>query len=120
VPERAPEPRAVERPAPASPRPRAVPGPPPRRPSAPAASQPASAQPVARLSERSRAPQQWNLWDLERIARAESRRSPGRADEWAPLILHLRQFAEPGGTLPGEFDGLVRESFGNLLERIER
>ena len=72
-----------------------------------------------RLSER-RKPQKWNLWNVEQLARAESRREPSRAGEWSQLFLNLRQFAEPGGTLPTEFDGLVRGSFGSLLERLER
>jgi hypothetical protein len=63
---------------------------------------------------------EWNLWDLERLARSESHSSPDRAQEWSYLFLNLRQFAAPGGTLPPEFDPLIRESFGALLERIER
>jgi hypothetical protein len=63
------------------------------------------------------APRSWNLWDLERLARAEVRTQPDRRDEWAYLFLHLRQFASADGSLPTEFDGLVRESFAGLLER---
>ena len=74
---------------------------------------------MVRLSERRGEARAWNLWDLERLAREEARRSPGRTDEWSYLFLYLRQFAEAGGTLPSEFDGLVRESFGPLLERLE-
>ncbi|HSK15450.1 MAG TPA: hypothetical protein VK915_04710 [Gaiellaceae bacterium] len=63
------------------------------------------------------APQeQWNLWDLERRARDESTRDPDRYEEWSYLFVHLRQFAARDGSLPTEFDGLVRESFGDLLE----
>ena len=57
---------------------------------------------------------------LEAAAREEARRNPARQSEWAFLLLHLREFADPGGTLPIEFDGLVRESFGTLLDRLER
>ncbi len=32
------------------------------------------------------------------------------------LLLNLRQYANPEGTLPADFDELVRESFGDLLE----
>ena len=33
------------------------------------------------------------------------------------LLLNLRQYASPEGTLPADFDELaVRESFGELLE----
>jgi hypothetical protein len=59
---------------------------------------------------------EWNLWELERLAREEVRRDPARRDEWAYLFLHLRRFASADGSLPGEFDPLVRESFGGLLE----
>jgi hypothetical protein len=64
------------------------------------------------------APRNWNLWDLEWLAREETRRTPGRADEWRYLVLYLRDFARADGELPTEFDGLVRESFGNLLDRL--
>jgi hypothetical protein len=32
------------------------------------------------------------------------------------LFLHLRRFANADGVLPAEFDGLVRDAFGGLLE----
>jgi hypothetical protein len=62
------------------------------------------------------APRRWNLWDLERRARDEQQRDPDRYEEWSYLFVHLRRFATPDGSLPTEFDGLVRESFGDLLE----
>jgi hypothetical protein len=61
-------------------------------------------------------PRRWNLWDLERRARDEAQRDPVRYEEWSYLFVHLRQFATPDGSLPTEFDGLVRESFGELLD----
>jgi hypothetical protein len=62
-------------------------------------------------------PRRWNLWDLERRARDEAAQAdPLRYEEWSYLFVHLRQFASPDGSLPTEFDGLVRESFGELLE----
>ncbi len=61
-------------------------------------------------------PRRWNLWDLERRARDEAQRDPLRYEEWSYLFVHLRQFATPDGSLPTEFDSLVRESFGELLE----
>ncbi len=39
----------------------------------------------------------------------------GDPKERAAILLHLRQFADANGTLPVEFDALVRESFGRLL-----
>ena len=57
----------------------------------------------------------WNLWELERLAREEFK---GEALEQSQyLFIHLRQFARADGQLPLEFDELVRDSFGGLLER---
>jgi hypothetical protein len=60
-------------------------------------------------------PREWNLWDLERRAR-----EPGgyaiRDAEWAALFIHLREFASAEGTLPKEFDELVRQSFAELIQ----
>jgi hypothetical protein len=99
------------------PRPRIVPQP-PRPPAVVTLPQRAPVAPtVVSLDERRRdEPREWNVWELERVARDESRRSPERADELSFLLVNLRQFAEPGGQLPAEFDGLVRESFGGVLD----
>jgi outer membrane biosynthesis protein TonB len=111
-----PEPELVSSPPRAELRP--VPAPPPRREEPPRPVRPASAAPgVVDLRTRVTAqPRRWNLWDLERRARDEARRDPLRYEEWSYLFVHLRQFATPDGSLPMEFDGLVRESFGELLE----
>jgi hypothetical protein len=58
---------------------------------------------------------EWNLWDLERRAREQAGNAP-RDEEWSALFTHLRVFANADGVLPKEFDGLVRESFGELIE----
>jgi hypothetical protein len=86
-------------------------------PVAAAAPQPAEAPSVVEFRPRTTVPREWNLWDLERIAREEAGDHPERRDEWSYLFLHLRQFAHADGSLPAEFDPLVRESFGGLLER---
>jgi hypothetical protein len=78
---------------------------------------PAEAPSVVEFRPRTVVPREWNLWDLERLAREEAAEHPERRDEWSYLFLHLRQFATADGSLPTEFDGLVRESFGGLLER---
>jgi outer membrane biosynthesis protein TonB len=112
-----PTPPAPE-PEPAAPSPpplRPVPTPPPPPPAAPRP--PAAARSVIDLRTRVTAqPRRWNLWDLERRARDEAQADPLRYEEWSYLFVHLRQFATPDGSLPTEFDGLVRESFGELLE----
>jgi hypothetical protein len=58
---------------------------------------------------------EWNIWDLERLARAQAG-DAARDQEWAALFMHLRQFANADGVLPTEFDGLVRESFSRLIQ----
>lgn len=128
-----PEPEPVLEPAAAAPPPepvpprptlRPVPPPPPALapppPVQPAAEpvRPAASSDVIDLRMRVTAqPRRWNLWDLERRARDDRPRDPHRYEEWSYLFVHLRQFASPDGSLPTEFDELVRESFGELLER---
>jgi hypothetical protein len=60
-------------------------------------------------------PREWNLWDLERRAR-EQAGNAAQDEEWSALFTHLRVFANVDGVLPKEFDELVRESFGQLIE----
>jgi hypothetical protein len=61
-------------------------------------------------------PRVWNLWDLERLA-GEMNGDP-RAEERALLLLHMREFADPSGDLPLEFDPLVRDAFGAVLAEL--
>jgi hypothetical protein len=64
-------------------------------------------------------PYEWNVWDLQRLVR--DRPDDDRQEEWAAIIVSLRDFAKADGTLPREFDELVRDSFGELLaEEIAR
>jgi hypothetical protein len=73
--------------------------------------------PVVNLAARTRGPRMWNLWELERLAREEFE---GEALEQSRyLFIHLRQFARADGALPLEFDELVRDSFGSLLEGVQ-
>jgi hypothetical protein len=95
---------------------RSVPSPRPEPAPEPAAAAPANPS-VVEFRPRTTEPREWNLWDLERIAREEVREHPERRDEWSYLFLHLREFAQADGSLPTEFDGLVRESFAGMLER---
>lgn len=55
----------------------------------------------------------WNLWELERLA--EELDGGPQAEERTLLLLHLREFADSSGGLPPEFDGLVRDAFGDAL-----
>ena len=62
------------------------------------------------------APRAWNLWDLERQARATAEPDTARDEERSFLLMYLREFAATDGALPVEFDPLVRESFADLVE----
>jgi hypothetical protein len=56
-------------------------------------------------------PVQWNIWNLERLVREQG----GDNDELGFIVTYLRDYANPDGLLPTNFDSLVRESFGDLL-----
>lgn len=60
-------------------------------------------------------PREWNVWELERLARASSSGDVSKDEELSYLLVYLRGFATPEGTLSVDFDDLVRESFGPLL-----
>jgi hypothetical protein len=123
---------------------RRAPGPPEQEDPAPSDSSPARVEPpvreqqaapqppprprraLARAVQRSAKPQpqaepavpparEWNLWELERLAR-EQAGNEARDEEWTALFTHHRVFASADGVLPKEFDHLVRESFGRLIE----
>jgi hypothetical protein len=109
------EPPAEVESRPAYAHPRAVPQPPSYEPAPGVPRVPAN---VVRMP-RSLGPREWNIWELESLAREQARLEPERGEEWSYLFVHLRQFADARGKLPSEFDGLVRESFGELLETLE-
>ena len=106
-------PEPEERPAYAPPR-----GLPPPEPDEIAPVVPRAPANVVRMPQ-SATPREWNLWELESLAREQARLEPERGAEWSYLFVHLRQFADVKGKLPSEFDGLVRESFGELLDSLE-
>jgi hypothetical protein len=64
------------------------------------------------------APREWNLWELERAARDHATDDVARNEERSYLLIYLREFAGPDGTLPTDFDGLVRDAFGDLLHAV--
>jgi hypothetical protein len=76
---------------------------------------PPQAQPVFLDARRVDGPREWNLWDLERLARERSGDDVARDEERSYLLVYLREFAGPDGRLPADFDGVVRESFGDVL-----
>jgi hypothetical protein len=64
------------------------------------------------------APREWNLWELERAARDHASDDVARNEERAYLLVYLREFAGPDGILPSDFDGLVRDAFGDVLHAV--
>ena len=60
-------------------------------------------------------PREWNVWELDRLARDGAGVDAARDEERALLLMYLREFAGPDGLLPVSFDDLVRESFGELI-----
>ena len=63
-------------------------------------------------------PREWNLWELERAAREHATDDIVRNEERSYLLMYLREFAGPDGILPADFDGLVRDAFGDVLHTV--
>jgi len=63
-------------------------------------------------------PREWNLWELERAARDNATDDLARNEERSYLLMYLREFAGPDGILPTDFDGLVRDAFGDVLHTV--
>jgi hypothetical protein len=55
--------------------------------------------------------QAWNLWQIDRALRD----SGAVTEEQEFLLMYLRDYAGPDGSLSVDFDALVRESFGDVL-----
>jgi hypothetical protein len=60
-------------------------------------------------------PRQWNIRDLEQLAREHAGSDPIADEERTFLLKYLRDFAGPDGMLPPDFDELVRQSFGGIV-----
>jgi hypothetical protein len=71
-------------------------------------------EPVEPAARDHGSPLEWNLWELERRARAHT--GPDVPHEWAAMFRSLREVARSDGRLPTEFDALVRESFPELTQ----
>ena len=110
--EETPEPVAAEA---APPRLEAVPTPPPE-PAPPPAATPEPPEPQVVVQFVPQGPRAWNLWELERVARDNAGGGDVvRDEEISFLLMYLREFAAADGALPVDFDGLVRDAFGDLL-----
>jgi type IV secretory pathway VirB10-like protein len=94
----------------------AVPPPPPE-PEPEPQPEPEAARVVAFLPA-SDGPREWNLWELERAARDHATDDVVRNEERSYLLMYLREFAGSDGVLPMDFDGLVRDAFGDVLHTV--
>jgi hypothetical protein len=111
TPKPAPAPELEPEPEPVRPALTSAPEPPPPLEPVPAAAPPA----VVPLVSRDARPREWNLWELERLTRAGGGHDPAVDEERNYLLMYLREFASADGALPMDFDGLVRDSFGDLI-----
>ena len=75
-------------------------------------------EPAVALLPVSGEPREWNLWELERVTRDHATDDVAQNEERSYLLMYLREFAGPDGTLPADFDGLVRDAFGDLLSVV--
>jgi hypothetical protein len=75
-------------------------------------------EPEPEAAEAPDAPREWNLWELERVARDNTTDDVAENEERAYLLIYLREFAGPDGNLPADFDGLVRDAFGDLVHVV--
>ncbi|HEX9598907.1 MAG TPA: hypothetical protein VF963_05990 [Gaiellaceae bacterium] len=115
-PEREPEPEPESEPSLEPPRIVAVPTPPPEA-EPQLVPEPESARVVAFMPAND-GPKEWNLWELERAARDHATDDIARNEERSYLLMYLREFAGPDGVLPTDFDGLVRDAFGDVLHTV--
>jgi hypothetical protein len=94
----------------------AVPAPPPE-PEREPEPQPEPARVVA-FTPANMGPREWNLWDLERAAREHASADVAVEEERSYLLMYLRDFAGADGVLSADFDGLVRDAFGDVLHAV--
>jgi outer membrane biosynthesis protein TonB len=113
-PESEPEPVAEREP----PRITAVPAPPPEPEAAPEPEPVEEPVPAVAYLPVNDTPREWNLWELERAARDHATDDVARNEERSYLLMYLREFAGPDGVLPSDFDGLVRDAFGDVLHSV--
>ena len=114
-----PEPEAEQTREPERPRIVAVPALPPEpEPEPEPEAEPEEPDRVVAFLPANDSPREWNLWELERAARDHGGNDVARNEERSYLLMYLREFAGPDGTLPADFDALVRESFGDVLHSV--
>jgi outer membrane biosynthesis protein TonB len=116
--ERKTEPEPEPEPSSAPPRIVAVPPPPPEPEPEPEEQPEPRTERVVAFLPTNDGPREWNLWELERAARDHATDDVVRNEERSYLLMYLREFAGTDGVLPMDFDGLVRDAFGDVLHTV--
>jgi hypothetical protein len=57
----------------------------------------------------------YNLVTLERLVDERGRAFPERLEEWSSYLYFLREYASADGAVPASFDGLIYDTFEELL-----
>jgi capsular polysaccharide biosynthesis protein len=57
----------------------------------------------------------YNLVTLERLVDERGRAFPERLEEWSSYLYFLREYASADGAVPASFDGLIHDTFEELL-----
>jgi len=98
-------------------RPAPPPPPPPPPPPEPVpAPEPEPVAPPEPAPERITRAGAWNVDDLERAVARQSNASAEQAEEWSTYLFFLREHASSDGALPPQFDGLVEDVFGSVVD----
>jgi hypothetical protein len=58
----------------------------------------------------------WTMQELDRAVTQHADAHPDRVEEWRYYLHFLREHADVDGRLPSTFDGLVAETFGEILD----
>jgi hypothetical protein len=59
--------------------------------------------------------ERYNLLALERLVEARSAEFPDKAEEWSRYLFFLREHAAADGSVPASFDGLIGDTFAELV-----
>ena len=97
-------------------RPAPPPPPPPPPPEPVPAPEPEPVAPPEPAPERIIRAGAWNVDDLERAVARQSNASAEQAEEWSTYLFFLREHASSDGALPPQFDGLVEDVFGSVVD----
>jgi hypothetical protein len=59
----------------------------------------------------------WSLDDLQHAVDSQTDAAPEQLEDWRTYLYFLREHGASDGSLPAQFDGLVEDVFGDILDR---